>query len=108
MKPVYMPLGLVAAVLVGCSEFTGADRYALDPITSDGTQFPVFMLARSLNMQYSVARDDPEATIAVYAIVAPGRVIYCGTNANACHDVIRRFRNHETSLVEAMPERSGM
>ncbi|WP_323035708.1 hypothetical protein [Pararhodobacter sp.] len=111
MKPVFISLGLVATMLVGCSEFTRASRYALDPITSDDRQFEVFMLVRSVNPEYTDPRQDPEATTAVYVTVAPGRVIYCGATASGCHDVVRRFRNHETSLVEDMVDltnRGGM
>ncbi len=99
MKNLIMAV-LGTTLLVSCSqfmsEFTRAERYALAPVYVSGTNFEVFMLVRSTDLDYDDPRDDPAATRAVYATVGVGSVVYCGTDASGCEQAIRRFIDNPT------------
>ena len=95
MKSIFTAIAASAALLAGCSVFQGADRYQLPPINVSGTSYEIFELVRSTNPDYDDPRNDHEATRAVYAVVGPDAVIYCGPIASGCEDAIRRFNNNE-------------
>ena len=95
-------LTALATLAAGCTEFTGADRFTLPPVTVSGTTYEVFQLVRSTDPNFDDVRDDPNATVAVYVTVGRGSVIYCGETAAACADLIRRFNAGDVTLREGM------
>lgn len=88
---------LIAGMTQGCAgdgqwdELRGATRKELPPINVGGTIYKVFELARSKNPE-ATPQTDPEATKAVFAIVAPGTEVYCGVTVSGCERAIREFK----------------
>lgn len=89
---------LIAGMTQGCAginewgEVRTAEHRDLPPITVSGTTYKIYELSRSTNMNVP-PREDPNATFAVYAIVGPGRKLYCGTSAAGCEKAIRKFNS---------------
>ncbi len=105
---------LIVGLTQGCAgidqwgEFRRADRKDLPPIKVSGTTYKVFELSRSSRSGVA-ARNDPDATFAVYVIVGPGRTLYCGTTASACAKAIREFnRKSYRKIAEEEHEGEGM
>ena len=88
---------LIAGLTQGCvgvagwSEFTRADRKELGVIAVSGTTYRIFELRRSSNPSRLSSQEDPNAVVAVYAIVGPGKTLYCGASASGCEKAIREF-----------------
>jgi hypothetical protein len=95
-------LTALATLAAGCTEFTGADRFTLPPVTVSGTTYEVFQLVRSTDPNFDDVRQDPNATVAVYVTVGRGSVIYCGETAAACADLVRRFNEGDLTVREGM------
>ncbi|MCB1389855.1 MAG: hypothetical protein KDK12_12060 [Rhodobacteraceae bacterium] len=90
------------ALLAACSVLRPYQHVDLPPINIGGTEYAVFMRVESpsSDMTYADALADPNARRAVYAVVDPGRLIYCGETAAPCESLIRRYRAGDVSLSE--------
>ncbi|WP_339757655.1 hypothetical protein [uncultured Hoeflea sp.] len=95
---------LIAGIIQGCSgadqwgEFRRADRKDLPTINVSGTTYEVFQLSRSSRSGVE-AKNDPNATFAVYVVVGKGRKIYCGVSAAGCEAAIRKFNRSSSREV---------
>lgn len=94
------------AGVTGWSEFTRADRKELAPIAVSGTTYQIFELRRSSDPDRLSSQEDPKATVAVYAVVGPGKTIYCGASAAGCANAIGNFNSRPYQIGEG--ESGGM
>ncbi|GAB5463572.1 hypothetical protein [Hoeflea alexandrii] len=105
-------LCLIAATATGCagleqwSEFKGADRKELPAIKVSGTTYKVFELSRTDESRVA-DRKNPNDTFAVYAVVGPGKTIYCGQAVGDCAKAIRDFnkrpfRSEKDEVLDGM------
>ncbi len=89
-------LCLIAGMTQGCArngqwdELRGAEKRDLPSINVNGKTYKVFELSRSSNPERR-AKDDPNATFAVYVVVGPGKTVYCGHNASRCKKVVQEL-----------------
>ena len=85
---------VIAGMTQGCSGLGGwvkrAERTELPPINVSGTTYKVFELSDT-DKDRLPSRQNSEDTFAVYAIVGPGKNLYCGSTAAGCERAIRRF-----------------
>lgn len=88
---------LIAGMAQGCakdgqwSEFRGAHQKELQPITLNDKTYRIFELSRSSKEGLAV-KDDPDATIIVYADVGKGKRVDCGRTVRGCKKAIRKFQ----------------
>jgi len=103
-------LCLIAATTTGCagqwSELRGADRRDLPPIKVSGTTYKVFELSRTDEWR-KTDRKNPNDTFAVYAVVGPGKTVYCGRTVRGCAKAIRDFnkrpfRSEKDEVLDGM------
>ena len=105
-------LCLMAALVQGCagleqwSELRGPERQDLPPIKVSGTTYKIFELSRTTEWRMPDRRN-PNDTFAVYAVVGPGKTIYCGRSASDCEKAIRRF-NRRPYIDERKEVLDGM
>jgi hypothetical protein len=105
-------LCLIAATTAGCagleqwSELRGVDRKDLPPIKVSGTTYKVFELSRTDEWR-ETDRKNPNDTFAVYAVVGPGKTVYCGRTVRGCEKAIRDFnkrpfRSEKNEVLDGM------
>ena len=89
-------LGLITGLAQGCAnieqwdELRGADRRALPPIKVGDKTYKILEFSRAAEWR-KADRKNPADTFAIYAVVGPGKTIYCGSSVSQCDEAIREF-----------------
>jgi hypothetical protein len=89
-------LCLIAATTFGCAgieqwdELRGAERKELPPIKVGDKTYKIVEFSRAAEWRRP-DRNNPADTFAIYAVVGPGKQIYCGSSVSQCDAAIREF-----------------
>ena len=89
-------LCLIAATTFGCAgieqwdELRGAERKELAPIKVGDKTYKILEFSRAAEWRRP-DRNNPADTFAIYAVVGPGKQIYCGSSVSQCDAAIREF-----------------
>jgi hypothetical protein len=105
-------LCLIAATTFGCAgieqwdELRGAERKELPPIKVGDKTYKIFELSRTDEWR-ETDRKNPNDTFAVYAVVGPGKTVYCGRTVRGCAKAIRDFnkrpfRSDKNEVLDGM------